>query len=92
MKTLRNLLMIVVVAAVATACSFTYPVNATSNPVGNKVGTSSGKVILGIFYKNVDTSIKSAAKNGKISKISTVDFKVENKIFVHKYTCIVTGE
>ena len=94
MKKLKFFTLLAAIGAVAffTSCSMTLPVNATSNEVGTKVGTSSGKVWFGIFYKDVDASIKSAAKKGRISKISTVDFKVSNKVIFMEYTCIVTGE
>lgn len=92
MKSIKMFALIAISAVIATACSFTSPVNATSNEVGSKVGTSGGKIWFGIFYTDVDASIQSAAKNGRISKISTVDFKHQNMIFFQEYTCIVTGE
>lgn len=67
------------------------PVNATSNPVGSKVGESSGSLIL--MIGNVDASIREAASNAGISEISTVDFEVQNILNVYqKFTTTVTGE
>ena len=67
------------------------PVNATSNPVGSKVGESSGSLIFGIG--TVDASIREAAANGGISEISTVDFEVQNILNIYqKITTTVTGE
>ena len=75
------------------ACSMTMPVNATSNPMGSKVGQSSGSVFLGFLAFGVDASIATAAKNGGITKISTVDLKRADILgLVTTYTCIVTGE
>lgn len=41
---------------------------------------------------NQDFGIAEAAKNGKISKIATVDFKVSSFVFFTKQEFIVTGE
>lgn len=75
-----------------TACSITAPVTATSNAVGSKVGTSKATVILGLSFDE-DYSIRSAAKQGGISKISTVDVKVSTILNLYNtYETIVTGE
>ena len=74
------------------SCSVTTPVAATSNPIGSKVGTSSGKCYFNIC-RNVDASILTAAQNGNITKVSTVDYKVKNFLGIVKtHECIVTGE
>ena len=75
------------------SCSITLPVSATSNAVGSKVGKSKGNCYLGALCFGVDASIQSAAKNGGISKISTVDYTQKNLlnlIITHETT--VTGE
>ncbi|MCS6832820.1 MAG: TRL-like family protein [Flammeovirgaceae bacterium] len=75
------------------SCSLTLPVAATSNPVGSKVGTSKATGFFGILFFNQDASIKEAAKNGGITKISTVDIKSGNILnLVVTYETIVTGE
>lgn len=80
------------VSAVLASCSITLPVNATSNPVGNKVGTAKATVIIGLSFGQ-DASIKKAAKSGGISKISTVDIKHGNILgIIQTYETIVTGE
>lgn len=76
------------------SCSITVPVAATSNPVGSKVGSAKSQQVFGFFPDGGDLSIRSAAKNGGISKISTVDFK-RSLVFlwiVVAYETIVTGE
>lgn len=81
------------VAMIMSSCSITLPVAATSNAIGNKVGKSSGTCYLGFLCFGVDASIQSAARNGGISKISTVDYtqkNVLNLIITHETT--VTGE
>jgi len=95
MKKVRN----TIIAAVAgmfllSSCSVTLPVTATSNPVGSKVGVAKSNQILGFFPDGGDMSIQTAAKNGGIKKISTVDFKhkmIFLNIFISHET-IVTGE
>lgn len=79
--------------ALLSSCSLTLPVNATSNTVGNKVGRAKATGYLGVLFFNQDASIRSAAKNGGITKISTVDIK-STSIFgiVVTHETIVTGE
>lgn len=74
-------------------CTSVYPVCATSNDVGSKVGTASGSAILGTIFTG-DASIKKAAKEAGITKISTVDQKVTTILWgvYIGYTTVVTGE
>lgn len=74
------------------SCTSIVPVCATSNTVGAKVGQASGTYLFGALPLNADTSIATAAKNGGISKISTVDQKVFIGPFTTTVTTIVTGE
>jgi hypothetical protein len=75
------------------SCSVVMPVAATSNPVGTRVGTSKAVGYLGVFFFNQDASIQQAAKNGNISKISTVDIKYSSFLnIIITYETIVTGE
>lgn len=93
MKKVKVILALFALAAVISSCSLTLPVNATSNPVGNKVGTAKATGFLGVLFFNADASIKSAAKNGGISKISTVDIKQTSLLnIIVTYETIVTGE
>ncbi len=79
--------------ALMSSCSLTLPVNATSNTVGTKVGRSKATGYLGCLFFNQDASIRTAAKNGGITKISTVDIKSRNILYiVNSYETIVTGE
>ncbi|GAB1371936.1 hypothetical protein MASR1M45_19980 [Candidatus Kapaibacterium sp.] len=85
----------VVISAIAllSSCSLTMPVAATSNPVGSKVGTAKATGFLGVLFFDADASIQSAAKNGGITKISTVDVKYSNILgLIVSYETIVTGE
>lgn len=75
------------------SCSTITPVCATSNQVGSKVGEATATYLFGcIPLGNSDMSIKTAAKKGGISLISTVDWKVTVGIFTTRYTTVITGE
>ncbi|MDC6483888.1 TRL-like family protein [Cyclobacteriaceae bacterium] len=75
------------------SCALTMPINATSNPVGNKVGSAKATGFLGILFFNADASIQTAAKNGGITEISTVDVKTTNILnIILTYETIVTGK
>ena len=75
------------------SCSLTLPVNATSNTVGSKVGVATATGYLGVLFFDQDASIKTAAKNAGITKISTVDIRYKNILgIVINYETIVTGE
>ncbi len=84
---------LVLATAMLSSCSLTLPVNATSNSVGSKVGTAKATGFLGFLFFNADASIKSAAQNGGITKISTVDIKQTSLLnIIVTYETIVTGE
>lgn len=94
MKKMRNSLIAFVAAGLLflSSCSIIVPVAATSNPVGTKVGTSKATVYLGVFAFDQDASIQTAAKNGGIKTISTVDMKQGNVLgLIWTYETIVTG-
>jgi hypothetical protein len=81
------------VVAMLSGCALTLPVNATSNPIGSKVGTAKATGYFGILFFDQDASIQTAAKNGKITKISTVDIKSTSVLnIIVTYETIVTGE
>lgn len=75
-------------------CTTVVPVTATSNPVGSKVGEATGSLLFGFIPlgSKLDMSIQTAAKNGGITTISTVDEKVVDYFFIAKVSTVVTGE
>ena len=96
MKKMKTLLAIAafVCTVMLSACSVTLPVTATGNEIGSKVGSAKSQQVFGFFPDGGDLSIRTAAQNGGISKISTVDFK-RSLVFlwiVVAYETIVTGE
>ncbi|KAB1066285.1 TRL-like family protein [Salibacter halophilus] len=93
LRKIKALAAIVAVVGFMSSCSLTLPVDATSNPVGDKVGTAKATGFLHVLFFNQDASIQTAAKNGGISKISTVDIKQGDILgIIQTYETIVTGE
>ena len=91
-KRLNYLTMIFAMVLLISSCSHISPLTATSNPVGKKVGTSKATFIFGICFGG-DYSVQTAAKNGGITKISTVDVRNYNALgVVVTRKVIVTGE
>ena len=84
---------ICIATVLLSACALTLPVGATSNPVGSKVGTATATGFLQVLFFNADASIQTAAKNGGITKISTVDLKQTSILgLIVTFETIVTGE
>jgi len=93
MKKLKMFAAMISVVALLSSCSLTLPVNATSNPVGKKVGTAVATGYLGYLFLGQDASIRTAAKNGGISRIATVDIKQTSLLgIIVTYETTVTGE
>ncbi len=91
MKNIVKISVVLCLLATMVSCSISGPILVTDNK-NEKRGTASYSVVLGIFRpKNADISIRKAAENGDITKVSTVDFKVESKLFKTTYTTVVTG-
>ncbi len=83
----------IAMVAFMSSCSLTLPVTATSNPVGQKVGTAKATGYLGVLFFDADASIQTAAKNGGITEISTVDIKHGSILgIIVTYETIVTGK
>lgn len=92
MKKLRTVLGIGMVALL-TSCSISGPLLVTDNKALEKRGEASYTVWLGFIRPmTADASIKTAAKNGGITKVATVDVKVYGGLFKTTYSTIVTGE
>jgi len=87
---MKKILYIGFLGALMASCSVTYPGIATGN-VAKKEGVAQKKVWFGLALKPVDVSIEKAAKNGKITKVSTVDYQVNSGLFSTTYKTIVTG-
>ena len=95
MKNITKTIAAFAVALTMASCSVSGPILITDNPGGKeaKRGEASYNVILGFIRPmNADISIKKAAENGKITKISSVDYKVKGGLFKATYSTVVTGE
>lgn len=92
MKTVKKYFFILAGASMLASCSAAFPGMVTNNPVGTKRGVASRTIILGITFGHTDLSVATAAKNGGISKVATVDYKVEGGLFKKTLSTIVTGE
>ena len=89
---MKKLLLLMTFSFLISSCAVTLPVNATSNEVGSKVGMSKATGYLNLIWLDQDASIQKAAKQGGITKISTVDLKQTNLLgIIQTYECIVTG-
>jgi len=95
MKKLRNSLLGLAAAGLMflSSCSIVVPVAATSNAVGTKVGTAKATMYFHAIALDQDASILTAAKNGGIKQISTVDMKQTDVLgIIQTYETIVSGE
>lgn len=92
MKSITKTLFAGFVILSMTACSVSGPLFVTDNPDGGKVGKSSYRVLFGFALDGGDASIKKAAENGGITKISTVDQKMESGFLISRIVTVVTGE
>lgn len=68
---MRNLISLIALLAFAVSCA--HPITATSNEVADSEGKACARNILFIIPLSLDNTIYSAAKDGEIKKISTVD-------------------
>jgi uncharacterized protein YceK len=95
MKNIALVVLAVLAIMTIAGCTTTVPFDVTNNAVGSKVGEATGKInFYGSLGGNADYSLQTAAKNGGITRIATVDLRITNMLgglFV-TYTTIVTGE
>lgn len=93
LKKAKTVIAMLAITGLMSGCALTLPVTATSNEVGTKVGTAKATGYLGVLFFDQDASIQTAAKNGGITQISTVDIKHTSILnLVVTYETIVTGE
>ena len=85
---MKKILILACVAIFATSCTISYPGIATGNEA-TKTGEVKKKLFLGIGSANL--GIEEAAKQGKITKVATVDYSVKQGLFFVTYKVMVTG-
>lgn len=81
-----------IVVSTLASCAVSAPLMVSSNTRGDKVGEASYKIIFGFAPLNADAGAITAAKNGGITKIATVDQVVKGGFFTVTVTTVVTGE
>ncbi|MDR1636715.1 MAG: TRL-like family protein [Treponema sp.] len=88
------------VLLLAGCSSTTVPYAATDNPVGSKTGEGTESYLFGLVLPNGiiagiplggEYNLSGAAANGGITKIATVEVRIDTKPFILKRTLIVTG-
>jgi hypothetical protein len=80
----------VVLAMGLTSCTAYFPGMVTTAS-SIKTGEAKKKVWFGMAF-NVDVSVATAAKNGGITKVATVDYGMKGGLFSKTYIVKVTGE
>ena len=86
MKKIRTLALLAVVTFGLSSCVVYESHSVTGNPIGTKVGVAKSKA-----FGNSDVSMRTAAKNGKIDKIGSVETRTT--IFIIPFIkTTVTGE
>ena len=92
MKKIRNTFAIAILG-IMTSCSVSGPLLVTDNEARVKRGEAGYTVWLGFIRPmEADASIRTAAKNGGITKVATVDQKVYGGLFKVTFTTVVTGK
>ena len=100
-KTLFGIVLVLMVLLIAACSTITTPRKITENPVGSKVGEATATYLGGpISYGGVTmmppcisgrNGISDAAAAGGVTKIATVEQRIEKSLFITKITTIVTG-
>jgi hypothetical protein len=92
---MKKIIFGLLVTASLASCSVTSGLTATGNSIksADKTGTSKATLLFGFIPLGGDASISTAAKNGNIDKIATVDVTHTNILFlVQTIETKVTGQ
>ncbi|MCE3227251.1 MAG: TRL-like protein family [Bacteroidetes bacterium] len=90
MKKIIILVAVAALGAATTSCTVVFP-GMVTQASSVKEGIAKKKVWFGIA-KDVDVSVATAAKNGGITKVATVDYGFKGGLFSKTYFTKVTGE
>lgn len=89
---LLSLVAAIAFVVIAASCTSVKPNMLTNNSIGTKVGQASANFLFGFPLAGGDYSLKTAAANGGIDQIATVDLQVFDVINLWQVrTTIVTG-
>lgn len=91
MKKFKNYLILLIGASLLASCTTSGPLMVTNNTI-SKRGVAERKIYFNITFGHTDLGIATAAKNGGISKVATVDYSMTGGLFVKTYRVVVTGE
>jgi hypothetical protein len=91
MKKLVLAILALVIFSLAACSTITTPVAITDNPVGPKTGEATAVYLFGYLPTQGDKSLSTAAANGGVTKIATVEQRVQWTPIQTKVTTIVTG-
>lgn len=79
--------------SVLASCSMTQSVQISSAPVGKKTGEACASMLFGLFNVGGDNYVHTAARNGKIKKISGLNHKISGLYPIFYSQCtIVSGK
>jgi hypothetical protein len=94
MKKIALLLALVVVGALIMGCTTIRPLDLGSpSVIGSKTGEAEAFLLFGrIPVMTADYGVITAAKNGGITKIGAVDFRVKYYVVFSKVATIVSGD
>lgn len=92
MKKIKQSLLLLSATSLLASCSVSGPIMVSNHEIGAKRGEASRKIFLGINFGHTDLGAITAAKKGKITKIATVDAKMQGGMFSKTYSTIVTGQ
>ncbi len=87
----KTALFIAVIGAMALASCTRYYPGMVTTAASLKTGEARKTVWFGIAT-NVDVSVATAAKNGGLTKVATVDYGIKSGLFKTVYITRVTGE
>lgn len=88
---MKKVLMAAAIALIASSCTSMNSVQVTHNKVGKKVGKACGTYILGAINIGGDNYVHTAAKNGKIKKISALNHTVSGFFPLYYKQCTVVS-
>ncbi|MCX6153515.1 MAG: hypothetical protein NT007_05090 [Candidatus Kapabacteria bacterium] len=91
-KRIRLAIACFAIAGLLASCTMSQPICATSNAVGSKTGEVSSWRFLIFDFGGDQATIFNAARQGGISKISTVDHQSSFYLIVFKNTVLVNGD
>ena len=92
MNVMKKAISVAILGLVMTSCTNMNSVQVTHNKVGKKVGKACATNILGFINIGGDNFVHTAAKNGKIKKVSALNHTTTGFFpFYYKNCTVVSG-